>query len=118
MDHGGENRGGLNLKEGGLTPIASLARWMSIVQGDVRGGTLERIQRASSSGLLLGEESEILSTAFTNIHQLVFDEEIAAILKISPGTVDSRLFRARRQLRKKMAPFLTLEGRGLEGGGK
>ncbi|MGD0783270.1 MAG: sigma-70 family RNA polymerase sigma factor, partial [Candidatus Aminicenantales bacterium] len=45
-------------------------------------------------------------------------EEIAAILKISPGTVDSRLFRARRQLRKKMAPFLTLEGRGLEGGGK
>ena len=45
-------------------------------------------------------------------------EDIAAILKISPGTVDSRLFRARRQLRKKMAPFLTLEGRGLEGGGK
>jgi len=45
-------------------------------------------------------------------------EEIAATLKISPGTVDSRLHRARRQLRKKMAPYLTMEGRGLEGGGK
>jgi RNA polymerase sigma-70 factor (ECF subfamily) len=45
-------------------------------------------------------------------------EEIADVLKISPGTVDSRLHRARRQLRKKMAPLLASEGQGLEGGGK
>jgi RNA polymerase sigma-70 factor (ECF subfamily) len=45
-------------------------------------------------------------------------EEIAGVLQISPGTVDSRLHRARRQLRKKMAPLLALEGQGLEGGGK
>jgi RNA polymerase sigma-70 factor (ECF subfamily) len=45
-------------------------------------------------------------------------EEIAGVLKISPGTVDSRLHRARRQLRKKMAPLLALEGQGLEGGEK
>jgi RNA polymerase sigma-70 factor (ECF subfamily) len=37
-------------------------------------------------------------------------EEIAGILKISPGTVDSRLHRARRMLRKKMTPYLGGEG--------
>ena len=104
VDQGGENRGGLNLKLGGLVPIASLARWMAIVQGDVRGGTLERIGRASDAGLLLGEEPEILTTAFTGIHQLVFDEEIAAIRDgrrpttwISPDSLDSL---TRRHLRE------------------
>jgi len=37
--------------------------------------------------------------------------EIAEILKISPGTVDSRLFRARKKLRKSMAPYLRLPRR-------
>ena len=104
VDHSGENRGGLNLKEGGLAPIASLARWLAIVQGDVRGGTLARIQRASEAGLLRGEEPEILSAAFANIHQLVFEEEIAAIREgrlpttwISPESLDSL---TRRHLRE------------------
>jgi RNA polymerase sigma-70 factor, ECF subfamily len=42
-------------------------------------------------------------------------EEIVQTLKISPGTVDSRLHRARRLLHKKMAPVLK-EGFGVEGG--
>ncbi len=37
-------------------------------------------------------------------------EEIARVLKISAGTVDSRLFRARMMLRKKVAPYLSREG--------
>jgi RNA polymerase sigma-70 factor (ECF subfamily) len=37
-------------------------------------------------------------------------EEISRILKLSPGTVDSRLHRARRMLRLKLAPYLTAEG--------
>ena len=37
-------------------------------------------------------------------------EEIADILKLSPGTVDSRLHRARKMLRKKISPFLSQEG--------
>jgi CBS domain-containing protein len=86
VDHSGENRGELNLKEGGLAPIASLARWMAIAQGDVRGGTIERLQRAHDSGLLQGEEREILASAFTDIHQLIFDEEISAVRAGSPAT--------------------------------
>ncbi len=37
-------------------------------------------------------------------------EEISRILKISPGTVDSRLHRARKLLRKKLAPVLSQQG--------
>jgi len=37
-------------------------------------------------------------------------KEITKILKISPGTVDSRLHRARKMLRKKLAPFLGQKG--------
>lgn len=37
-------------------------------------------------------------------------EEVGGILAISPGTVDSRLHRARKMLRKKMAPYVGPEG--------
>jgi RNA polymerase sigma-70 factor (ECF subfamily) len=36
--------------------------------------------------------------------------EITKILKISPGTVDSRLHRARKMLRKKLGPFFIQRG--------
>ncbi len=39
-------------------------------------------------------------------------ETIADTLSISPGTVDSRLHRARKMLLKKMAPYLDREGEG------
>jgi RNA polymerase sigma-70 factor (ECF subfamily) len=37
-------------------------------------------------------------------------EEISRILRLSPGTVDSRLFRARKKLRDKLAAYLSREG--------
>ena len=37
-------------------------------------------------------------------------EEIGAVLKISPGTVDSRLHRARKLLRKRLEPLVRPEG--------
>lgn len=37
-------------------------------------------------------------------------EEVARTLGIAPGTVDSRLHRARKMLRKKMSPYLRVEG--------
>jgi RNA polymerase sigma-70 factor, ECF subfamily len=37
-------------------------------------------------------------------------EEIARVLRLSPGTLDSRLHRARKMLRKKIAPALGREG--------
>jgi len=37
-------------------------------------------------------------------------EEISQVLQLSPGTVDSRLHRARRMLRRGLAPYLRQEG--------
>ena len=113
VDQSGENRGGLNLKEGGLAPIASLARWCAIAQGDVRGGTIDRLRRASESGLLQGEEGDVLIGAFTEIHQLVFDEEIADIRAgrtpntwISPDSLDSL---TRRHLRESFRSISSIQ---------
>jgi CBS domain-containing protein len=114
VDHAGENRGGLNLKEGGLTPISSLARWCAIAQGDVRGGTIDRLKRASEGGLLQGEEADVLIGAFTEIHQLVFDEEIADIRAgrkastwIAPDALDSL---TRRHLRESFRSISSIQG--------
>jgi RNA polymerase sigma-70 factor (ECF subfamily) len=37
-------------------------------------------------------------------------EEISSVLKLPPGTVESRLHRARKKLREKLEPFLIEEG--------
>lgn len=115
IEHSGENRGELDLKKGGLTPISSLARWLAIAQGDVRGGTLDRLGRAASAGLLRVEEADVLAGAFTDIYQLVFEREIAAIREarvgsswISPDKLDPL---TRRHLRESFRAVSNIQTR-------
>jgi RNA polymerase sigma-70 factor (ECF subfamily) len=56
----------------------------------------------------LPEKYRVIVT-LRDIQGLAYDE-ISRILKLSPGTVDSRLHRARRMLRVKLAPYMTGEG--------
>ncbi len=60
----------------------------------------------------LPEKYRVIVT-LRDIQGLAYDR-IAEILKLSPGTVDSRLFRARRMLRRKLAPYLGREGGAYE----
>lgn len=115
VEHSGEHRGGLDLKLGGLTPISSLARWMAIAQGDVRGGTIDRLMRASSTGLLEAEEADILINAFKDIYQLAFENEIDAIRHgkegsswVSPQNLDAL---TRRHLRESFRAVATIQTR-------
>lgn len=115
IEHSGENRGGLDLKQGGLTPISSLARWMAIAQGDVRGGTVDRLNRAASAGLLNKEEAEILTTAFRDIYQLAFENEIEAVRHgregsswVAPQNLDAL---TRRHLRESFRAVATIQAR-------
>jgi CBS domain-containing protein len=79
VEHSGTHRGHLNLKEGGLVPIASLGRWIAIVTGDDRGSTITRLRRGQEAGLLTSDEADTLVRAFEYIYALLLDKEIAAI---------------------------------------
>jgi CBS domain-containing protein len=115
IEHSGEHRGGLDLKRGGLTPISSLARWLAIALGDVRGGTIDRLRRAASAGLLTDEEADILIGAFKDIYQLAFEQEIAGIRSgqagsswVSPQNLDSL---TRRHLRESFRAVAAVQTR-------
>jgi CBS domain-containing protein len=115
VEHSGEHRGGLDLKLGGLTPVSSLARWLAIALGDVRGSTIDRLNRASSAGLLKDDEADILIGAFKDIYELAFVEEIEAIRSgragsswISPEHLDSL---TRRHLRESFRAIAEVQAR-------
>ena len=115
VEHSGENQGELDLKKGGLTPISSLARWLAIAQGDVRGGTIDRLKRAALCGSLKEDEAGILTTAFEDIYQLIFEQEIMSIRSgkegsswISPQNLDSL---TRRHLRESFRAVAAIQNR-------
>ena len=115
VEQTGENQGELDLKKGGLTPISSLARWLAIAEGDVRGGTIDRLKRAAASGSLKEDEADILGTAFKDICQLIFEQEIMSIRSgkegsswISPQNLDSL---TRRHLRESFRAVAAIQNR-------
>lgn len=115
VENSGEHSGELDLKKGGLTPISSLARWLAIAQGDVRGGTIDRLKRAKLSGSLKEDEADILTNAFEDIYQLIFEQEIISIRSgkagsswISPQNLDSL---TRRHLRESFRAVAAIQNR-------
>ena len=79
VEHSGAPRGPLNLKAGGLVPIASLGRWIAIVTGDDRGSTITRLRRGQQAGLLTTDETDTLVRAFEYVYGLLLDNEVDAI---------------------------------------
>ena len=118
VEHTGEHRGELDLKHGGLVPIASIARWAAIVMRDVRGSTPERLRRAQQAGLLTADESSSLTGAFEEIFGLLMTREIDAIRAgtppsryLAPRELDSLTRRLLREtFRVTAAVQATLEG--------
>ena len=79
VEHSGDHRGRLNLKAGGLVPIASLGRWIAVVTGDDRGSTVNRLRRGEQAGLLTTDETDTLVRAFEYIYGLILRREIEGI---------------------------------------
>jgi CBS domain-containing protein len=77
--HGGEHRGQLDLKSGGLAPVVALARWIAIVSGDARGTTTDRLRRGARSGLLSQDEADTLAGGFENVYAMLLRHELRAV---------------------------------------
>lgn len=115
IEHSGEHRGDLDLKRGGLTPVCALARWLAIASGDVHGGTIDRLKRAASGGLLTDDEADVLIGAFKDVYQLAFEQEVAAIKSgrtgsswVAPQHLDSL---TRRHLRESFRSIAAVQTR-------
>lgn len=103
VEHTGEHRGQLNLKRGGLMPIASIGRWVAVLTGDPVGSTPERLRRGLEAKILTQNEVDSLVGAFELIYELLLERESAALRAgttpsrhLAPGELDSL---TRRHLR-------------------
>lgn len=110
VEHSGEHRGQLDLKRGGLLPVASLGRWIAVAVHDSRGATPERLRRGAAAGLLTSGEADALVGAFEQVFGLLFDREVAAIRSggtageyVAPGELDPLTRRFLRETFREIA---------------
>jgi CBS domain-containing protein len=70
--------GSIDIKFGGLAPIVSLTRALSLAAGSRKRSTLERLAAAEAGGKLSGEGAGDLSAAFTFLLELRLRRQLAA----------------------------------------
>jgi CBS domain-containing protein len=76
VEHSGEHRGRLNLKEGGLVPIVDLARWAGLAAGVTGASTRERLRAAEAAGTLAADDAQTLREAFELIWRLRLSHQV------------------------------------------
>ena len=76
VEHSGEHHGQLDLKHGGLIPIADLARWAGMAAGLASAPTLERLRAAEAAGTMESAEAQTLMEAFGFISSLRLDHQV------------------------------------------
>ena len=67
VEDSGEHRGRLDLKHGGIVPIADLARWAGLAAGVTHASTPARLRAAADAGTLESEDAQLLEEA----HELI-----------------------------------------------
>jgi CBS domain-containing protein len=76
VEHSGKRRGQLDLKRGGLVPIADLARWAGMAAGVASGSTIARLQAAAAAGTLDAADARTLEEAFDFLLWLRLDHQV------------------------------------------
>jgi CBS domain-containing protein len=76
VEHGGEHRGRLDLKHGGVLPIVDLARWAGIAAGVTSASTVERLRAAGAAGTLSSTNAHTLEDAFELITSLRLEHQV------------------------------------------
>ncbi len=76
VEDSGEHRGRLDLKHGGMVPIADLARWAGLAAGVMHGSTMTRLRAAADAGTLEAEDARLLEEAFELIFALRLTHQV------------------------------------------
>lgn len=76
VEHSGEHRGTLDLKRGGVLPIADLARWAGLAAGSTATGTPARLRDAAAAGTLSEREARTLEEAWDLVVFLRLDHQV------------------------------------------
>jgi CBS domain-containing protein len=79
VEHGGEHRGRLDLKHGGLLPIVDLARWAAMAAGVTSATTTERLRVAGAAATLPEADAHTLRDAFELISGLRLEHQISQL---------------------------------------
>jgi len=80
VEHSGEHRGQLDLKEGGILPIVNLARWAGMASGVVSASTPERLRAAKEVGVLSRADADTLLESFELVSELRLDHQTAQLM--------------------------------------
>ena len=76
VEHSGEHRGLLDIKQGGFLPIVDLARYLALATGTTATSTTDRLRAAADAGALSDEEATTLKEAFDLFLELRMDHQV------------------------------------------
>jgi CBS domain-containing protein len=79
VEHSGEHKGRLDLKQGGLLPVTDLARWAGMVAGATETSTRGRLRAARDAGVLTDSDGRVLDEAFGLVGALRLDHQVEQI---------------------------------------
>ncbi len=122
VEHTGEHRGRLDLKQGGAVPILDLARWAGIAAGVTNASTTERLRAAAEAGTLSFADAHTLKDAFALINDLRLEHQVAQLRAgadpddhVNPGELSALMrtqlkeaFRAVTSIQKRLTGELSL----------
>ncbi|MFI5100169.1 MAG: putative nucleotidyltransferase substrate binding domain-containing protein [Actinomycetes bacterium] len=79
VQHTGENRGRLDLKLHGMTPVVDLARYGSVAARSTAVDTPQRLRDAAAAGVLRDADATMLDEVFTDVAGLRLQRQLEAI---------------------------------------
>jgi len=125
LESGGERRGKLDIKRGGMLPIVNLARWGALSAGVTAASTRVRLQAAQDAGMLEAADVSLLRDAFDLLCALRMEHQVEQLragvtpdnlidpARLNPLTRNSlkETFRAVARVQRGVALTLGLSGR-------
>jgi len=76
VEHSGEHRGSLDIKQGGLVPIVDIARYGALAAGATVTSTVERLRVAAEAGTLPDAEAKTLAEAYDLFAALRLEHQV------------------------------------------